>query len=121
MSIEKAKKAYTIDATSKSIGRVATDVATALLGKNDTSYQRHLTADVEVTVTNASKIYVPRKKQQQKKYAQFSGYPGGLRFETLEDVITKKGYGEAITRAVYGMLPANKLRKPRLKNLVITD
>ena len=121
MTEKTAKKTYTIDATNQSLGRVASQAAVALMGKNEPDYKRNVTADVEVTITNASKLHIPKKKKNQKKYAKYSGYPGGLRFETLGAVLEEKGYEEAIRRAVLGMLPKNRLQGPQLKNLVITD
>ncbi len=115
------KKEYTIDATNRSLGRVATEIATLLMGKNDPSFERHMLADVQVTVTNVSKLHIRKKKQQNKKYAKHSGYPGSLRFETLENVLKEKGYGEVLRRAVRGMLPSNKLRSQMLNNLVIEE
>lgn len=112
---------YTIDATEKKIGRIASEAAYALMGKNTLSFEKHLLSDVEVHIINASKVSVTEKKKAMKTYDQYSGYPGGLRRETMQQVIEKKGYSEIFRRAVYGMLPSNKLRARMMKHLVITE
>jgi large subunit ribosomal protein L13 len=114
-------KEYTIDATGKAVGRVATEVAMILMGKNSPDFANNKVAPNKVTIENASKAKISPKKMKEVDYAKYSGYPGGLRFETMEKVIEKKGYAEIFKRAVYGMLPGNKLRSPRMKNLTITE
>lgn len=116
-----ANKEFTIDATNKKLGRVATEAASILMGKNDPSFEKHTVSGNKVTITNASQADISEKKKAEKNYAKYSGYPGGLRFETLGDVIEKKGYEEAFRRAVYGMLPGNKLRAKIMKNLIVTE
>lgn len=112
---------YTIDAAGKRIGRVASEAARVLMGKHLPTYQPNLAGDVTVSITNASQLEITEAKRDQKTYTRYSGYPGGLKTETLEQVIDKKGAGEAIRRAVYGMLPGNKLRSPRMKRLQISE
>lgn len=112
---------YTIDATGKSVGRVATEVAMILMGKNTPAFANNKVANHKVTIENASKANISPKKMKNTEYAKYSGYPGGLKFVTMEKVVEKHGYGEVFRRAVYGMLPGNKLRDPRMKNLTITD
>jgi large subunit ribosomal protein L13 len=114
-------KEFTIDATGKKLGRVATEAASILMGKNDPSFEKHTVSGNKVVITNAAKADISEKKKSEKKYGKYSGYPGGLRFETLGDVIEKKGYGEVFARAVYGMLPGNKLRAKIMKNLTVTE
>ncbi len=121
MNISNEKTKYTIDATGRSLGRVAQEAAVFLMGKNLVDYERHLIPNVFVNVINVSKIKNTQKKLKQKKYAHYSGYPGGLRYETMEQVISQKGYGEVMKRAVYGMLPTNKLRPLMMKNLIIQE
>ncbi len=112
---------YTIDATEKKIGRVASEAAAMLMGKNVPSYERHRTPEVEVHIVNASKVNVSEKKRTTKVYSRYSGYPGGLHHEAMEEVIKKKGYTELFRKAVYGMLPSNKLRSRMMKRLVIIE
>jgi len=111
---------YTLDASNKAVGRVATEAAVYLMGKNLTTFKRNEIPNVEVVITNASKAKIHDKKLSQKTYARYSGYPGGLRKPTMADVIEKKGISEIFTEAVYGMLPKNKLRAKMIKNLKIT-
>lgn len=112
---------YKIDAQDKKIGKVAAEAASILMGKNTPDFEKHKLSGHVVVVENASKLDISDKKMEEKKYAKYSGYPGGLRFETLEKVIEKKGYEEVLRRAVYGMLPGNKLRAKIMKNLVVKD
>ncbi|GMQ94972.1 MAG: 50S ribosomal protein L13 [Patescibacteria group bacterium] len=113
---------HKIDATDRPIGRVATEAAIVLRGKNTVQFQRNIAPSVKVEIVNASKAtgFNP-KKMQEKTYKRFSGYPGGLKIITMERIIEKKGYGEVFRKAVYGMLPANKLRKIMMKNLTVAE
>ena len=115
------KETHTIDAAGKSLGRVASEAATLLLGKNRTSYSPNTAARVSVTITNAAQTVIGEQKKSGTSYLRYSGYPGGQREETLEDVLKHKGIVEVYRRAVYGMLPGNKLRNERLKNLTVTE
>lgn len=110
-----------IDATNKTIGRVASEAAMALMGKDHPSFQPNVVADVKVTIENAAKTKITDKKKDEKQYPKYSGYPGGLKFESLRKILDKKGYGEVYAKAVKGMLPANRLRDLRLKNLQVND
>ncbi|MFH1859120.1 MAG: 50S ribosomal protein L13 [Patescibacteria group bacterium] len=114
-------KDYTLDAENKSLGRVASEAVVLLMGKNTPTFRRNTVADAMVTITNASKIKYDPKKLKTKLYARYSGYPGGRRERTMQEVIEKKGYKEVFEKAVYGMLPANKLRDKLMKHLIITD
>lgn len=110
-----------IDAAGMAIGRVASVVAKELMGKNTTNYEKNTLPNITVTVTNASKLKISDKKLTEKLYERYSGYPGGLSFKSLGDIIAKKGYNEVIWLAVYGMLPANKLRPRIMKHLIVQD
>jgi len=114
-------KTYTIDASGKSIGRVATEAAMILMGKNSPHFQNNQVIDHKVVIENASKAKISQKKMRTTEYARFSGFPGGLAFDTMEKIVKDKGYGEIFKKAVYGMLPGNKLRAPRMKNITITE
>jgi len=111
---------YTIDAKEKKIGRVASDAAKILTGKNTPAYKPNIIPEVLVKIVNAGQISIPVNKFKEKKYVRYSGYPGGLKEETLEKVMDKKGVDELLKRAIKGMLPANKLRSGMLKNLKIS-
>ncbi len=112
---------FTINAQGRTIGRVATEAAIILMGKNSVLYKPNVAPKVTVTIENASKMSITPQKRAGVVYTRHSGYPGGLKTETLESVITKHSYGEVLKRAVRGMLPANKLRKVMLANLIIKE
>jgi large subunit ribosomal protein L13 len=112
---------HTLDATGKKLGRLATEVAVLLMGKNRVDYARNKLPDVEVEVTGASKMSITEKKLKEKEYFRHSGYPGSLKAETMEHVVKTKGEKEVLRRAVSGMLPKNKLRAVMLKRLTIKD
>jgi len=118
----------TIDAQNKSLGRVASDAAKALMGKHKATFVKHQIVGEEVTITNATKIKVTGDKAEQKVYLRYSGYPGGQKAETYamltqasETKKARRGHKEAIRRAVLGMLPKNKLQAKRIKLLTIEN
>lgn len=112
---------YTIDATNKSLGRLASEVAALLMGKNDPSFTRNNVSENTVTVTNASKIKTDPRKMLTKTYNSFSGYPGGLKQSTMQHVTDTKGFKEVVAVAIKGMLPSNRLRNDMMKHLTITE
>ncbi len=112
---------YTIDATGRVPGRIATEVAVLLMGKNRTDFARNTIPDVAVEVVSTKAMVLDQKKLKNKRYARHSLYPGGLTLETMQHVVEKKGAKEVLRRAVYGMLPKNKLRPRMMKNLTIKD
>jgi large subunit ribosomal protein L13 len=113
-------KTFTIDATGKRLGIVATQAATMLMGKTDPSFAKHIIADVKVIIENASKLDVPEKKGGE-IYQSFSGYPGGRKEETLSHLAKRRGFNEVLRRTIGGMLPNNKHKKPLLLKLTITE
>ena len=115
------EKTYTIDAGGKTLGRVASAAAKALMGKTRADYVPHIDSKVKVQVVNASKLHVTEKKRLQKTYTTYSGYPGGIKYETLSHLTSRKGNGEAIRRAVSRMLPRNTMKTSRMKNLIVTE
>lgn len=110
-----------IDAEGKSLGRVASAAAKALMGKTRADYVPHLSSDTTVEIKNASKLKVRDTKLASQQYQNYSGYPGGQRVETLRSLSARKGYGAAIRLAVTRMLPNNTLRPGRLKRLHISE
>ncbi len=112
---------YTIDATGGALGRVASEAASVLLGKKSANYLQNEVMPVEVEIINASKLVMTEKRIAGKEYTRYTGYPGGLRITSLANLLQKKGVGEALWKAVDGMIPRNKLRKERMKRLTITD
>jgi len=111
----------TIDATDKAIGRVASQAALALRGKNDPNFIPHIEPNQKVEIVNASKAKLDEKKRTTTIYNRYTGYPGGLRERTMQEVIDRKGYAELYRMAIYGMLPNNRMRDKIIKNLTITD
>ena len=112
-------KTHTIDATGKRLGRVATEAATVLRGKDQPNYAPNVAPQVTVEIINASKIDLSDKKLAE-QYTRYTGYPGGLREETRGHLIDRKGFEPVFKHAVRGMLPNNKLRAEMLKRLVVT-
>lgn len=82
---------YTIDATNKSLGRLASEIAGLLMGKNSTSFTRNEVSGNTVVVTNAGKLKVSPAKLEQKTYSRYSGYPGGLTVSKMSHVVSQKG------------------------------
>jgi large subunit ribosomal protein L13 len=109
----------TIDATNKTLGRVASEAAKVLMGKNKATFAKNAVMGEAVTVTNASKVKISGSKELQKEYVRYSGYPGGQKIENYSMLTARRGHGEAIRRAVLGMLPKNKLQTKRIKMLTI--
>ncbi|MBI2017478.1 50S ribosomal protein L13 [Candidatus Daviesbacteria bacterium] len=109
---------HLIDAKDKILGRLATEVATILMGKNKPQYVSYLDSGDYVVVKNAAYIKVTGKKLHKKKYIRHSGYPGGLKTETLDKLLAKKPE-RVIEHAVSGMLPNTKLGKQMIKKLKI--
>ena len=85
---------YTIDAQDKKLGRLATEAATILMGKNRTDFVRNAIPEVKLKIINAGKISVTNKKISNKNYKTYSGYPGGLKESSMKKVIADKGMKE---------------------------
>lgn len=120
MATNNSKREYTFDAEGQSLGRLATEIAMILRGKNEADFTPNKVANVTVTVNNASKIALS-KMQLAQEYKRYSGYPGGLRYESRGHLIDRKGYQDVFEKAVRGMLPNNKLRALMMKNLIINE
>ncbi len=112
---------HTIDAKGKKLGRIATQAAVFLMGKDTPAYRRNEEPNVKVHIINTSKAALTEKKQDEKLYRRYSGYPGGLKTKSLKQVTHKKGFKQIFEDAIYGMLPTNKLRPRMMKNLIITE
>jgi large subunit ribosomal protein L13 len=112
---------HTIDAQGKRIGRIASQAASILMGKNSTSFAKNVVADAKVEITNSKAADVKTKKKIGDVYTTYTGHRGGLNKEKLGELIDRRGMNEVIKRAVYRMLPDNKLRDRRMKNLTVKD
>lgn len=112
------REKHIIDASGRILGRLATEVATLLMGKNKPGFVPYMDTGDFVVVTNANKIAVTGKKMKNKTYSRHSGYPGGLKVETFDKMLEKKS-GYIIEHAVKGMLPGNKLGRAMIKKLKV--
>ncbi|MBU6490593.1 50S ribosomal protein L13 [Patescibacteria group bacterium] len=111
---------YTIDATDRTLGRVASEAAHALLGKRSVRFAKNQTLPMQVIIENVSKLHLTERRMKGKVYTRYTGYPGGLREVRMDEMIAKKGIEEVVKKTVDGMIPRNKLRAPRMRNLVVT-
>ena len=109
---------YVVDASEAPLGRVATKIATLLTGKAKPMFTKHIDCGDYVVVINAEKTIVTGNKNEDKMYYHHSQYPGGLKEEAFKDVMVKDPT-KALTLAVRGMLPVNKLRPERLQRLKV--
>ncbi len=109
---------FVVDATGQRLGVLASRIAVVLEGKHKPGYATHLDTGDHVIVLNAARVDVARGKLEQKVYSRHSGYPGGLRQETLGDLLARRPE-EVIRRAVKGMLPRNRLGAQQLRKLKI--
>ena len=107
---------HAIDASGKTLGRLASEVATLLMGKHKPVYAPHLDTGDYVVVINAAKVRVSGKKAKQKIYYAHSGFPGGLKSPTFEEVFCAYP-ARVIEHAVRGMLPHNSLGRAMFKKL----
>ncbi len=114
-----APSTYTIDATDRTIGRVASEAASALLGKKSVHFAKNQALPIKVTINNASKLHLPERRVKGKIYTHYTGHPGGLKKIRMDVMIDKKGIAEVVIKTIDGMIPRNKLRKPRMKNLIV--
>ena len=112
------RKWYVVDATGHTLGRLATEVANVLRGKNKPTYTPHIDTGDYVIVINADKIKVTGKKLDQKIYYNHSDYVGGMKETTLKEMLAKKPE-YVIDHAVKGMLPKGPLGRQMLKKLFV--
>ncbi|MFA6551435.1 MAG: 50S ribosomal protein L13 [Patescibacteria group bacterium] len=112
------RQIYTIDASGKAIGRIATQAAILLRGKNKPEYEKREDTGGWVEIKNINQAKFTGLKLTQKTYKHFSGYPGGLKQKKVSEVFLKNP-GDVLRRAVLGMLPKNKLRPEMIKRLRI--
>lgn len=110
------RKIHAIDAADQSVGRLASKIVTLLIGKHKPDYVPHLDIGDIVVVKNVDKLKFTGQKLKQKIYYSHSQYPGSLKKKKLKDVFHHSP-SSVLQRAVYNMLPKNKLRKPRIKRL----
>ena len=110
------RKWYIVDAEGKTLGRLATQIAIVLRGKHKPIFTPHVDTGDHVIVVNAEKIHLTGDKVRQKTYYRHSGYPGGLKSETVKDLLTRKP-SVIVERAIKGMLPKTSLGKQMARKL----
>lgn len=110
------RETHTIDATGQSLGRLAKAVSLLLRGKEKPAFERHIDAGDAVLVKNFKKVRITGKKMDQKIYYRHSAYLGGLKSRTLKEFFAVEPK-EILRKAVWGMLPKNKLRNAQIKRL----
>ena len=109
---------WIIDATNKTLGRLATQAARLLRGKHKPSFTPHVDNGDYVVIINADKIQIQAKRAEQKEYFHYTGYPGGGRFDSYQKVMTIKPEF-ALEHAIKGMLPKNRLGRKIVKKLKV--
>ncbi|MFP4697089.1 MAG: 50S ribosomal protein L13 [Eubacteriales bacterium] len=110
------RKWYIVDATDHTLGRLASEIAKVLRGKNKPTYTPHVDTGDYIIVINADKVKLTGKKLDQKLYRYHTGHPGGLKEISYREMLVKKPE-EVIMHAVKGMLPKNKLGRQMIKKL----
>jgi large subunit ribosomal protein L13 len=109
-----------VDADGQTLGRLASEVAKLLRGKHKPSFTPHVDCGDNVIITNAAKINLTGKKWEAKEYIRYTGYPGGQRSLTAQELYDKSP-SRLVERAVKGMLPKNKLGAAIFRNLKVYD
>lgn len=112
------RKWYLIDANGQILGRLATKIADIIRGKNNPYWSPHQDLGDYVVVINAAKVKITGKKLNDKIYYRHSGYPGGIKKETLKELL-EKDPTQVIHRAVWGMIPHNRLGRQIIKKLKV--
>lgn len=112
------RKWHLIDAKDEVLGRLSTRIAGILMGKNKTDYAPHIDMGDYIVVINAGKVEVTGRKRTQKVYYRHSGYPGGFRELTFNQLM-EKDPTKVIKKAVHGMMPTNRLHKKRMARLKV--
>ena len=115
---EVERRWYLVDAEGQTLGRLATEIARILRGKNKPQYTPHVDTGDFVVVVNAEKVVVTGRKAEQKVYYRHTGYPGGLK-ETSYEVMLERKPTEILRKAVRGMMPKTRLGRQQLRKLKI--
>ncbi len=111
------REIHIIDATDKSLGRLAVEISVLLRGKNKPNFEAYREMGDTVIIKNAEKIRYTGNKLENKNYFHFTGYLGNLKKTTLKELLIKRGPKEVLRKAVMGMMPKNKLRAIQIKRL----
>jgi large subunit ribosomal protein L13 len=116
--LEVERKWYVVDAEGKHPGRLATEIVRVLRGKNKPQYTPHVDVGDFVVVVNADRVVVTGRKAEQRVYRRHSGYPGGMKETSYEQMLARKPT-EILRKAVYGMMPKTRLARKQFKKLKI--
>ncbi len=116
--LEVERKWYVVDAEGKHLGRLATEIVRVLRGKNKPQYTPHVDVGDFVVVVNAGRVAVTGRKAEQRVYRRHSGYPGGMKETSYEQMLARKPT-EVLRKAVYGMMPKTRLARKQFKKLKI--
>jgi large subunit ribosomal protein L13 len=116
--LEVERRWYVVDAEGKHLGRLATEVVRVLRGKNKPQYTPHVDVGDFVVVVNADRVAVTGRKAEQRVYRRHSGYPGGMKETSYEQMFARKPT-EVLRKAVYGMMPKTRLARRQFKKLKI--
>jgi large subunit ribosomal protein L13 len=116
--LEVERRWYVVDAEGQTLGRLATEIARLLRGKNKPQYTPHVDTGDFVVVVNAERIVVTGRKAEQKVYRRHSGYPGGLKTTSFEQLLERQPT-EILRKAVKGMMPKTRLARQQLRKLKI--
>jgi large subunit ribosomal protein L13 len=116
--LEVERKWYVIDAEGKTLGRLASEIARILRGKNKPQYTPHVDVGDFVVVVNAEEVIVTGRKAEQKVYRRHSGYPGGMK-ETSYGQMMERRPEKIVRKAVYGMMPRTRLARQQMRKLKI--
>ncbi len=116
--LEVERKWYVVDAEGKHLGRLATEIVRVLRGKNKPQYTPHGDVGDFVVVVNADRVAVTGRKAEQRGYRRHSGYPGGMKETSYEQMLARKPT-EILRKAVYGMMPKTRLARKQFKKLKI--
>ncbi|MBA3614506.1 MAG: 50S ribosomal protein L13 [Rubrobacteraceae bacterium] len=116
--LEVERKWYVVDAEGKHLGRLATEIVRVLRGKNKPQYTPHVDVGDFVVVVNADRVVVTGRKAEQRVYRRHSGYPGGMKETSYEQMLARKPT-EILRKAVYGMMPKTRLARKQFKKLKI--
>ena len=116
--LEVERKWFVVDAEGKHLGRLAAEIAKILRGKNKVQYTPHVDVGDFVVVVNAERVVVTGKKAEQRVYRRHSGYPGGMKETSYEQMLARKPT-EILRKAVYGMMPKTRLARQQFRKLKI--
>jgi len=116
--LEVERKWYVVDAEGKHLGRLATEIVRVLRGKNKPQYTPHVDVGDFVVVVNAGRVAVTGRKAEQRVYRRHSGYPGGMKETSYEQMLARKPT-EVLRKAVHGMMPKTRLARKQFKKLKI--